>query len=449
MDTKTLVLAEIKLINRLLAAHGIRAGTSAKRTMVVRSSFIAYGLKVAPGEKVSKIESISRELSNELTRQRVRLLPGYTGRAVVRVRDYPLAIEVPHPAPTPLSWRAASMRLGRFIALVGRSYDYNGMRDEYLDLERHYHTLVAAMSGGGKSTLMRMALLTFALNTTPAELRMMLVDLKNDDLTPFRQLPHVISYAGDIEAAQAAIGYVYQVKQERIESQEKPYRLLLVIDELAELGQAKDTLKLLGSILSTGRSLGINTLAGTQYPTADSIGSVVNASFTVRVAGMVDGKTAALAATKRANSGAELLQTPGDFLRIDGAEVRRLKGYDIDMSDTEQLIARITANWRKQGAGSVPPPRIASYQPRDEVDDLAEQIRELWEEGRSKNAMAKHVFGKPYAGSYAAKIDAAIERLGSTTTEPEPSTHTSVGPVEESSSRRDNIIRWPRAAAGD
>jgi DNA segregation ATPase FtsK/SpoIIIE-like protein len=170
-----LIAAEIKLINQMLVAHAIQARTLAKLTMCVKSSFIAYGLEVARGESVSKIERIQRELSNELTRQRVRLIAGYSGKTVVRLRDYPLAIEVPHPTPVPLAWQAAPLRVGRFHALIGRSYSYNGAREEWLDLERHYHTLVAAMSGGGKSTLMRMALISLALNTDPELLQIMLV----------------------------------------------------------------------------------------------------------------------------------------------------------------------------------------------------------------------------------------------------------------------------------
>lgn len=343
-----LMLAEIDLINKMLAAHRVQARTTRKTTVCVQSSFIAYGLQVIPGENVRKIEAIQRELSNALTRQRARLMRGYAGRAVVRLRDFPLAIEVPHPKPVSLSWQSAKMETGQFVALVGRSYGHHGPREEYLDLERHYHTLVAAMSGGGKSTLMRMALLTLAQNTHPNDLRIMLVDLKNDDLTVFRDLPHVISYAGDIDSAAEAIAQVHQIKTERIASQEKPYRLLLVIDELAELGQSKDTLRQLGSILSTGRSLGINVLAGTQYPTAATIGSVVNASFTVRLVGMVDGKTAAHTATKRAGSGAELLQTPGDFLRIDGQELVRMKAYDISQEDTAVKVEEIIEDWKKK-----------------------------------------------------------------------------------------------------
>lgn len=369
MDMAQLVTSEVKLINRMLGAHNVQAATSKSRTMVVDSSFIAYGLKVMPGETVTKIERIDRELSNELTRQRVRLLRGYTGRAVVRLRDYPLAIEVPHPAPIALNWESTGVRMGSHMALIGRSYDYHGARNEYLDLDRHYHTLVAAMSGGGKSTLMRMGLLTLTMNTSPAQLRVMLIDLKNDDLMPFRSLPHVIDYAGEPNAAARVINYVGQIKSERIESQEKPWRLLLVIDELAEIGAQRETLRLLGSILSTGRSLGINVWAGTQYPTAATIGSVVNSSFTVRLVGMVDGKQAAATATKRAGSGAELLQTPGDFLRVDGVDLQRMKAYNIDAHDTAKMIAFIARKWRHQKVVIAPPgpPPQGAVMDTDEV----------------------------------------------------------------------------------
>lgn len=416
-NMERLIQAEIDLINKMLAAHGVNAGTKRQITVSVKSSFIAYGLQIAQGESVKKVERIQRELSNALTQQRARLLRGYAGRAVVRLRDYPLAIEVPHPAPTPLSWRPDVLDTPRFVGLVGRSYGHRGPQEEFVCLDQHYHTLVAAMSGGGKSTLMRMVLLTLARNTPSTDLRIMLVDLKNDDLTVFRSLPHVISFAGDIESAAEAIAQVHQIKTERIATQEKPYRLLLVIDELAELGADKTALKHLGSILSTGRSLGINVLAGTQYPTAATIGSVVNSSFTVRLVGMVDGMTAAHTATKRAGSGAHLLQTPGDFLRVDGQNLVRMKAYDISQEDTAVQVQKIVDDHKKKAKAFVFVPPDAPPR-RDEIDALADMIHDLWIQDASKNAMAKYAFGKSYGGSYAIRIDAAIQRLidrGSTT----------------------------------
>jgi len=340
--------------------------------------------------------------------------------------------------------------MGRLHALIGRSYSYNGARDEYLNLERHYHTLVAAMSGGGKSTLMRMALITLTMNTAPSLLQVMLVDLKNDDLMPFRTLPHVVSYAGDIETAAQAIDYVHQVKQQRIATQEKPYRLLLVIDELAELGADKEALKQLGSILSTGRSLGINVIAGTQYPTAATIGSVVNSSFTVRIVGMVDGKEAAHTATKRAKSGAELLCTPGDFLRVDGAELVRMKAYSLSQTDSAALIETASRKWQGQRAEPVSiASQIEATPVIDEIADIAQTIRPLWQQGEPLAAMIRAYFGEHAntGGSNRRKMLQAIERLEATTTTSatDPATGVEAVKVVSSGSSSDGkIIRLQR-----
>lgn len=456
MDVRELIAAEIELINQMFDDHGIQARTHKKRTSEVKSSFISYGLKLGPGESLKRVEAIKRELSNDLTRKRVQLLRGYSGRSVVRLREYPLALEVPHPSPTPLSWHDASMRTGSYRALVGRSYSYTGASEEYVDLDKHYHMLVAAMSGGGKSTLMRMALLTLTHNTSPGELQIVLVDLKNDDLTPFKKLPHVINYAGDIESAAAAIDYVHSIKTQRIKTQDKPFRLLLVIDELAELGADKETLKKLGSILSTGRSLGINVWAGTQYPSASAIGNIVAASFTTRLVGMVDGKTAALVATKRAGSGAEALTLPGDFLRVDGAELVRMKCYNIDQADTAKVIDMVAGKTSKHVDSSI---QIELAPLKTATEELAEKIAEMYASGASKRSMAMHAFGKQYGGSIAAKIDEAIEWLqansdteSATTTGATSATTRVNDEVAASSSstiERGKIIKFPiRKASG-
>jgi hypothetical protein len=74
----------------------------------------------------------------------------------------------------------------------------------------------------------------------------------------------------------------------------------------------------------------------------------------------------------------------------------------------------------------------------------------MYAEGASKNAMCKHVFGRPYAGSYAAKIDVAIAVIeerkiaqGSTTIASTSSTHRRKEDTDESS-RSNKIIKFPR-----
>lgn len=326
-----LIDEEIQIINGLLEAHQVR--TRRGLTMCVRSSFIAYGLHLASGEQIKRVGAVTGEISNALTLHRQQV--GFRGQALVRLRpDYPLGLEVPHPAPTPLSWCSANLCTGEGVGVVGRSYTLDGPQEEYLSLDEHYHTLVAGVSGGGKSTLMRMALATMVRNSAPDKVRLLLVDLKNDDLTVFGQLPHVIGYAGDLENAVAAVQYTHQVKEWRIANQINDFRLLLVIDELMELAASRETLLLLARILTTGRSLGIHVMAGTVHPAASVLGGVVAAGFTVRFVGAVDSVTTANTIARRKGSGAHLLTHKGDFIRIEGNEMRRMMGYYLPKGET-------------------------------------------------------------------------------------------------------------------
>ncbi|MBK8772670.1 MAG: hypothetical protein IPM06_19895 [Rhizobiales bacterium] len=413
-DIKTLLSKEISVINQLLHAHQIQAATALPRTICVRSSFIAYGLKIAPGQAIQKIEGIQRELSNELARSRLHF--GYNAPCPVRVRDYPLAIEVPHPAPVPLDWRGAQLHGASMQALIGKSYSFTGSQSEYINLEKHYHMLVAAMSGAGKSTLMRMALATVALNTAPESLRIVLVDLKADDLVPFQRMPHVISLAANVEQASAAIRQVHELRDARIAGAPREYRLLLVIDELAELGESKEVLAQLGRILSTGRSLGINVWAGTQYPTAAAIGSIVSRSFTTRVVGRVDGAHAAQIATQRPGSYAHHLAHPGDFLRVEGPEMLRLKAFYVGSGIAGMLIDTVRQRW---GASAMPAPlAVPTAAPAAPVavDDMAaivERIRPLWQQDASLAAMIRAAYGDHAntGGSNRTNVLKAVERL--------------------------------------
>lgn len=422
VDVSILLDHEIAMINRILKAHGIQAEARRHLTLVAHSSFISYGLRLAPNEKIAKIEGIHRELANGL--RQVRARHGYTGSVMVRVRDQPVALETPHPAPVPLDWRGAILKQAAMTALVGKRY-YNGSAAETVSLPTNHHMLVAAMSGGGKSTLVRMALSTLCLNTSPADLSVLLVDLKNDDLVPFKTLPHCIGYAGNLRKAAEAISQLTQIRDERIDGADKTPRILLVVDELAELSDDKEALAQLGRILSTGRSLGINVWAGTQYPTASAIGSVVSRSWTLRLVGRVDGAQAANIATQRPGTGAQYLAHPGDFLRVDGPELVRFKAYQMPQSATAGMVQAIRDRW-----GRVPAPSLFDQAPAattasrsavvemSEEDRMVEILRPLDAQGASLAAMIRAVFGlnANTGGANRTRVLAALEVVRATTT---------------------------------
>lgn len=419
---------EIRIINRTLHDYGVDAGTKPAWTTVAGSSFVAYGLRTGPAQPIDGIARRLPELTERITASRKQPTP-------VRLRYMPLALEVTHPNPQPLDWRAATLRIGAGRILVGRNYSITPVADCVLDLERMPHVLIVGMSGTGKSTMLRTALTSFAYSTAPDTAALALIDLKNEDLVPFAALPHVEMAAWDEEEAPDVIRNVHAELRRRVQAGTGDWRrIVLVIDELAELDT--NSLALLGRVLAVGRSKSINVVAATQHPVARLIGEKSN--YSVRLVGqIVDGPTAALASGRK-NTGAELLPGNGAFLCIHGSTLDRIQAYFLPAEPVPALVSTIAAKWGPAPARTVTRPAAT---PVDEIAAIAGVIADMWRDGASKNAMAKAALDRPYAGSYAAKIDRAIALLEASTTPSTPISHTSENADGAGSSRTAPIIR--------
>lgn len=397
---------EIIIINQTLAAFGVDAGTRPNWTTIAGGSFVVYGLRTGATQRISDVQRLLPELSERLSAARRRPTP-------VRLREMPLALEMTHPAPSPLDWRRTALRVGSGRMVAGRNYSCTPACDLVVDLASTPHVLVAGTTGSGKSTVLRMLLSSLAYSTDPATLRLVLVDRKNEDLVPFGRLPHVDLAAWTAEDARRAVTTVHAELERRVTDGVGDWpRLVLVIDELAQVDAS--ALGLLSALLAVGRSKRIHVLAATQHPTVRLIGDKAN--YAARLVGQVmDAATAALA-TGRKGSGAEVLPGAGAFLYIEGARLERIQAYNLDGGAVAGLVRVIRDKW---GEGSTP---LLPMTPtvEDEVERIARTIEPLWRAGASKNAMCKAALDRPYAGSYAGKIDKALALLeNSTTTAPQ------------------------------
>lgn len=349
MTTQELVTRETGLINQMFKRNGIMAKVTAARTVVVEVGYVSYGLSLAMNEKFARVEALQRELSNVITTYRQRV--GIKGAVQVIPTTSPrLALEVPHPAPKPLLWSPRkTAAMAPHTMLIGRSY-LEQPRDERITFDDAPHTLIAGITGAGKSVLLQTMLLSLCAGTSPDELRLVLVDLKNEDLVPFEQLPHVLTFAGQRTAAVEAIRFVVAEKDKRIERRGyKPYRLVLVIDEMAQLagdGEARD---MLGDLASIGRSKQIHLLGATQHPTEKGgLGTLLKANFPIRLVGMVAPGQSHIA-TGRPATHADLLPGKGAFLRCQGPDVYRFQSFYIEPDDVV-LMAKYIAKelWASQ-----------------------------------------------------------------------------------------------------
>jgi len=182
-------------------------------------------------------------------------------------------------------------------------------------------------------------------STSPAECQVILVDLKNEDLRPLAKLPHVVRFAGTLAQAAAAIEQVHQETQARIRSHQAARRLVLAIDEYAQLAGERDVVAQLEAILGVGRSLRVNVLAATQHPTAKVLGSLAKVNFPARLIGQVSDPGTASVATGRPGTGAEQLPGRGAFLRVQGPDVTRLQAYYLDSSGIRLYRHEIAERW--------------------------------------------------------------------------------------------------------
>lgn len=463
MELKQMLYSEALAINKFLAVNGIKAGVDQRESTFTdpTAGFVRYGLKLNPAQKFDKIEGLQRELSAVLSDGRKRMrLPSPV--AAIPVAKPSFGIEVPHPDPKMLLWspRKVTTQPAHGM-LLGRSYAGRESKNETMSFadDSTCHVLVVGITGAGKSVLMQNMVLSLTANTSPQDLKIVMVDLKNKDMIPFKALPHVMAWAGNKGEAVEAIRYVYNEKEKRIKHEGyAPYRLILWIDEMAQLAAMREVAEMLGDLASIGRGQSINLVGATQYPTEKGgLGGLLKANFPLRLVGMVAAGQSHIA-TGLPKLHADLLPGNGAFLRLQGPVAQRFQSYMIDSNDVFAMANYIASQWQKGIDSPVieQPIKVQPSARRDEIDEIADRVRGLWSTGASKNAMAKAAGFKQYAGSYATKIDEAIKRLASTTspsTEASTtlllsSTHTSEKGIEASSSRSDEkIIRFPKRAA--
>ncbi|MEZ4614073.1 MAG: hypothetical protein R2867_00965 [Caldilineaceae bacterium] len=102
MDIKSVLRKEIALVNRMFQQNGIRAKVTAKRTAVIETGYIHYGLTLAMDEKFASVEKIQRAF------QPADQQPATHGLCwalrVIPVSTPRLGLEAPTFAPHALLW---------------------------------------------------------------------------------------------------------------------------------------------------------------------------------------------------------------------------------------------------------------------------------------------------------------------------------------------------------
>jgi hypothetical protein len=424
--------AEIDAINLTLRSLKINAGTKPALTVVGGNQMVFYTIKAAASQKISKIEACLPELSDAISTLRRK-------QTLVRMLRYPLRLEVEHPFYKPLRWDAAALDGKPNEVLVGKSYD-DGPSNVRLAFSGNPHMLVAGTTGAGKSVLMNAMVLSLAWNTSPDDLVIYLIDMKNKSLAPLRALPHVKRFACDVEMAAGVVKMAGDALDAQIQNRNiaDHRQHLLVIDEYADLSDDAETMKIINHIVRMGRDDAVNAIVGTQHPTSSVLGDDgTKQNFPVRIVGPVTDATAANVALGMRGTNAHLLPVErGAFLLRRGPELTRVNTYLLTPHDVAATVAQIRKKWgfrastqsstttgensRFTASTRVVEPvveassrSVVEDEPAyDEVAEMVNAMRPHYRAGISKNELCKRSFGKPFAGSsFCAKINEAIARL--------------------------------------
>jgi len=185
------------------------------------------------------------------------------------------------------------------------------------------HLAVCGATGGGKSVFLHMMICWLLAKHSSADLRLLLVDPKGDELDIYRGLPHVAGMCSDAGESVDLLEALVEEMDARYRGRTKDPSIVLVIDEWADLFDQAPTAKTpLKRLLQKARAACIHVVLATQRPSVKVIGGDLKANLPTRLclraATGVDSKVVLdeTGAEKLLGRGDGLLKTAGGIARI-------------------------------------------------------------------------------------------------------------------------------------
>lgn len=370
---------------------GYRVGPSVTQ-FAVQPGFIKRGNEEEDAQqmkvRVAQIASLEKDLALALSAQRLRIEAPVPGKPYV-------GIEVPNLNSSVVRMRAllesdSFYKVGAPLAVaLGRDVSGNPVN---ADLARMPHLLIAGSTGSGKSVCITSIAACLAMNNTPEELRMVMIDSKMVELIRFNGLPHLFGKVETnldrilgvlrwvvvemehryrlLEAMHARDLNSYNKKVSRSADGEQLPRIVVLIDELADLMMSApdQTEHNLVRLAQMARATGIHLVVATQRPSTDVVTGLIKANFPARLAFAVASGTDSRVILDY--TGAESLLGRGDMLFLNPEMGTPIRAQGVLITDME--IERIISYWQKNwdvDAVEVPPWETLLKEPDEDEDD--------------------------------------------------------------------------------
>ena len=348
----------VELINKVFA--DFRAGAQVAN-FTIGPSVTRYNIQVDPGVSVDSITryitNISVVLGGVPTRF-VNIVPGQTTSG----------LEIANRIRRTVSFKEV---FDNMPALNGKNNLYipfgQSISGEYIgaDLAEFPHMLVCGATGSGKSVYMHSMILSLIMRNRPEDLKLVMVDPKQVEMTAYTDLPHLLCpIIVDPLAARVCtdklieemesrytkfrLSGVRNIREFNAMAEEKGYEkmpfIVFIVDEFADLMMScKDIADRVTRIAAKARAAGIHMVIATQRPTTDVITGTIKANIPARVALSV--ASAIDSCTIINEKGAEELAGYGDMLVSCQQVIRngifRAQGCFVDNKEVANVVSYI------------------------------------------------------------------------------------------------------------
>ncbi|MFQ5589965.1 MAG: DNA translocase FtsK 4TM domain-containing protein [Phycisphaerae bacterium] len=352
-----------------LDAHVVEIDTGPVITM--------YELKLGAGIKVSQIASLSNDIARALKAHAIRVVAPISGKNTV-------GIEVPNVD-------KEKVRLKDLIALAGRRGSEMGLplffgKDSggaaiVADLTKMPHLLIAGTTGSGKSVCLNAIIVSLLMMKRPDHVKIIIIDPKMVEMTPFRNVPHLMCpIVTDLAQSERILDWAVTKMEERYailaeagvrnitdynklgkreiyrrlqpmsdaERTRTPVHLpymVILIDELADLmmTSAKEVEHHLCRLAQKSRAVGIHIIVATQRPEARVVTGLIKSNLPARICFRVASRMDSRIVLDQ--NGGEVLMGQGDllFLPPGSHKLMRAQGTFLEDSEVRAVIDDLTS----------------------------------------------------------------------------------------------------------
>ncbi len=396
---------QAQVLEETLASFGIEAKVGEVNCGPTITSFEVHP---AVGVKVQKIKALENDLALNMEAPSIRIIAPIPGKAAV-------GVEIPslHPQEVGFKEMLASYKKNsrkfHIPILLGKTVSGE---DVTCELAKWPHAIIAGATGSGKSVCINTLIMSILMNARPDEIKLILIDPKKVELTPYAKLPHMIApVITEAHGAYAALSWLVKEMQHRYEilkqlglrnitafnnrkpnheleeslSFEVPNKMpmiVCIIDEFADLmmTSSSDLETPIARIAQMARAVGIHLILATQRPSREVITGIIKANFPTRIAFKVASRVNSQiildenGAESLLGNGDALFLPPGtsQLIRSQGAYIRdedinRVISYIADQAGPDYLIKSFD-NMSREDLSSM---GGESDEPRDELFDTA------------------------------------------------------------------------------